>query len=421
MYNADLVRTDQYRSVSRRSVLKGLGTAATAGTVGLAGCLGGDDGGDGIHIGLQADSTGALSAYGYWHERVVDNYIEELNDNDGIDGQDIKLSVEDTETDSQQGIQAFRALVDREGVDFVIGTQDSGVAIATNSLAQELEVPYFPIGEAPSITGEDGNRWVLRHNHDTQLQANVAVDHGLDMGTDWTIIYQDYAFGQQYRDAIQNLFQGRDGTVLESIAVPVGETDLASYLNQVPDDTEVLFNALIGGSSVNFLRQSAELGVPGERLGAIASVEGLDVSELEAGEGAEYATMTPRELDEMGTDAYDHFYEIADVDGSDEVPVGGHWTAGYEALSWIRDAVEATGWSGEDDYQTFIEWFEDGPSVDGGTGYPQGPKYFRGEDHQCFMNMFVERIEDGELTVVNEVEFPEPPYEPRANLAGQEF
>jgi hypothetical protein len=37
------------------------------------------------------------------------------------------------------------------------------------------------------------------------------------------------------------------------------------------------------------------------------------------------------------------------------------------------------------------------------------------------MNMFVERIEDGKLTVVNEVEFSEPPYEPRANLAGQEF
>lgn len=389
----------------------------------LAGCLGsgGDDGS--ISIGLQADSTGALSAYGFWHQRIIENYIEELNDDGGIGGRDIELYVEDTETDSQQGVQAFRALVDREGVDFVIGSQDSGVSIATNSIAKELEVPYFPIGEAPSITGEDGNRWVVRNNHDTQLQANVAVNHGLEeLGTDWTIVYQDYAFGQQYRDAIEALFEDREGTVLETIAVPVGETDLASYLNQVPDDTEVLFNALVGGSSVNFLQQSVEMDVPGERLGAIASVEGIDISGLDEGaEGARYATMSPRELEGLDTDAYQHFREIADVDGTDEVPVGGHWTAGYEALSWIKDAAEAIEWSGEDDHRAFIEWFEEGPSVDGGEAYPQGAKYFRGEDHQCFMNMFVEQIQDGQLTVISEVEFPEPPFEPRANLAGQEF
>jgi len=421
MSNTNSSRKEEYRHFSRRSALKGLGAAATASVVSLAGCLG-SEGGDGIHIGLQADNTGALSAYGYWHERIVENYVDELNDNGGIDGEDVQVSVEDTETDAQTGIQAFRALAEREGVDFVIGSQDSSVAIATNRLAKELEVPYFPIGEAPSITGEDGNRWTVRHNHDTQLQANVAVQHGLDLGTDWTIIYQDYAFGQQYRDAIEDLFEGQDGTILESIGVPVGETDLASYLNQVPDDTEVLFNALIGGSSVNFLQQSSELGVSGERVGAIASIEGINVGELgESAEGAEYATMTPRNPDEMGTDAYENFIEVADVEGSGEVPVGGHWTASYEAVSWIKDAVEATDWSGGDDHQAFIEWFEDGPSVDGGDAYPQGPKYFRGEDHQCFMNMFVERIEDGELTVVNEVEFSEPPFEPRANLAGQEF
>jgi ABC-type branched-subunit amino acid transport system substrate-binding protein len=439
--------------LSRRRALQGL---TAAGLFGLAGCSG-DDGGDGgdgtggsdgsggtdggdggdgsdggttdtptsepIIIGLQADKTGPLSAYGFWHERVLKNYVDELNADVGIDGRQIELIVEDTATDSQQGIERFRALVQRDEADFVIGSQSSGVSIATNPLAKELQVPYFPLGEAPSITGSDGNRWVVRNNHDTEQQAEVAVQHGLgELGENWTIIFQDYAFGQQYRDAIQERLDPRGGTVVESIGVPVGETDLNSYLNQVPDDTEVLFNALIGGSSVNFLQQSSDLGVPGERLGAIASVEGIDIGGLgEGAEDAEYATMLPRELEEHPTDANTHLHEIADVEGTDEVPVGGHMSASYEALSWIKDAVEATGWSDADDHQSFIQWFEGGPSVEESTAYPQGPKYFRGEDHQCFMNMFVERIEGGQLRKVKEVEFDEPPYEPRANLAGQSF
>ena len=436
--------------ISRRAALKGMTAATVAGM--LAGCVGGDDdggndngngdsngngngndNGDGnggtttgddepIRIGLQADKQGALSAYGFWHERVLTNYVEELNGNGGIDGREIELLVEDTATESQQGIEAFRALVERDEADFVIGSQSSGVSIATNQLAKQLGVPYFPIGEAPSITGSDGNRWVIRNNHDTEQQADVAVQHGLEKGDNWTIIFQDYAFGQQYRDALTERLEPQGATVLESIGVPVGETDLNSYLNQVPDDTEVLFNALIGGSSVNFLQQSTELGVPGERIGAIASVEGIDVSGLGDGaEGAEYATMLPRELDEHPTEANQRFHEIADVEGTDEVQVGGHMTASYEALSWIKDAVEATGWSGEDDHQSFIQWFEDGPSVEESNAYPQGPKFFRGEDHQCFMNMFIERIEGGQLVTVNEIEVTEPPYEPRADLAGQSF
>lgn len=416
--------------ISRRAALSGLTTAAMV--AGIAGCTGGDDdGGNGgttdgsdepILVGLQADKQGALSAYGFWHERVLENYVEELNGDGGIDGRDVELLVENTETESQQGIEAFRALVERDDADFVIGSQDSGVCIATNQLAKQLEVPYFPIGEAPSITGSDGNRWVVRNNHDTEQQADVAVQHGLEKGDNWTIVFQDYAFGQQYRDALVERLEPQGATVLDSIGVPVGETDLTSYLNQVPDDTEVLFNALVGGSSVNFLQQSTDLGVPGERLGAIASVEGIDIGGLSDGaEGAEYATMLPRELDEHPTDANQHLHEIADVEGTDEVPVGGHVSASYEALSWIKDAVEATGWSSADDHRAFIEWFEEGPSVEESEAYPQGPKFFRGEDHQCFMDLFIERIEGGQLVKVEEIEVSEPSYEPRANLAGQSF
>jgi len=440
--------------VSRRSALKGLTAATGAGMVGLAGCLGGgngdgggDDGGGGgggdgdgdggggggstgggggsdepIKIGLQADMTGALSIYGFWHRRVLRNYVEQLNANGGIAGRDVELLSEDTETDARQGAQVFRKLVQQDGVDFVIGSQSSGVSIATNPLAKQFQTPYFPIGEAPSITGADGNRWIVRNNHSTDHAAQIAVEHGIEKGTNWSIVYQDYAFGQQYRDAIQAGVEQRDGEVLTSIGVPVGESDLTSYLNKVPEDTDVLFNALVGPSALNFLQQSADLGTPGSRLGAIASIEGTDIGSVgEGAQGAEYVTMLPREIDGYDTEANRHLRETAAADDADNVYLGGHINASYEALSWIKDAVEASGWSGESDNQAFIEWFESGPSVEGGTAYPQGPKFFRGADHQCFMNMFIERIEGSQLSRVKQVTVDEPSFEPRADLASQSF
>lgn len=417
---------DSVTGLSRREVLVAGGTGALAGLTGLAGCIGGSSGGDGgdpITVGLQADLTGALASYGFWHERVLRGYVSELNANGGIAGRDVELVVEDTATDAKQGVSAMRTLVQSQSADFVIGSQSSGVSIATNSVAKQLDVPYFPLGEAPSITGADGNRWVIRNNHNVTQAAIVAARHGLsNLGSKWTIVYQDYAFGKQYRDAVRTELEANGGEVLTTIPVQVGTNDLAPHLAKVPDDTEVLFNALIGGSAQSFLRQSADMDVPGARLGPIASVEGVGVGGLGPGaEGASYVTMLPRELSEFDTPGNRHLREVARVDETDEVLVGGHYFVSYEALSWIADAVTATGWESAEDHQTFVEWFEDGPAVEGSEAYPQGTKFFRGTDHLAFMNLFVEEIRDGSLRVVHEEEVTEPTFPPAADLAGQSF
>lgn len=432
----------------RRDAIKAVGAGVGLGGIGaVAGCLGddadgdaadgdgngttddtGDDGLDGdaapITLGLQVDRTGALSAYGFWHERTVRGYVDALNADGGIGGRTVDLVVEDTGSDQAQAGTTMRKLVQQQGADVVIGSQSSGVSIASTALAKRFEVPYFPLGEAPSITGADGNRWVLRNNHSTKQTAIAAVDWGVEeLGTEWTTVYQDYSFGQQYNEAVKQRLERAGGEVLEEIAVPTGTSDLAPYLNKVPDDTEVLFNALIGGSSTAFLRQSVDLDVPGERLGAIASVEGVDLSGVpDAADGAKYVTALPREPDQVDHPANDHLREVAGVDDTDETLVGGHYWASYEAVSWIADAVEATDWSGDDgDGRALVEWFETGPSVERTEAYPQGAKFFRPEDHQAFMDLHIEEIADDRLEVVDTIAIDEPPFESPVDYTAQSF
>lgn len=413
--------------VDRRTVVRTLGGA---GILGLAGCTGnqqdGSDGGGGgdggssvtVTVGLQGDMTGPLSTYGFWFERVLNGYVEELNANDGIGGMDVELAVEDTATDSKQGAMAFRKLVQQQDVDFVIGSFSSGVNIATNPLAKQLQTPYLPSGSAPSTTGEDGNRWVVRTAHEIKQNASLGVDWGVENhGSNWTVIYQDYAFGQQWLAAIKQFLQGR-GEVIQEIPVPVGATDLNSYLNKVPDGTEVLFSALILPSSINFLRQSQELNIPGARLGDISSIEGVKISEIqEAGQGATFITGLPPSLD---TEANQHLRDIGRVESANRNLVRQYWVA-YEALSFIKEAVEASDWQSGDDHQSFIEWFEEGPSVKESKAYPQGDKFIRPADHQAFMDRYLTRIEGPDLNVVTKLELPEPPTEAEIDYRNESF
>ena len=182
--------------MNRRNFIKSSGSAAVV--TGLACCggiLGGGGSSETVTIGLQADLTGSFANIGFWHERITEAYVEQLQESDDFD-HDIELAVADTATDSSQGVQAMRDLIQQDGADVVIGSQNSGVAIGSTSVAQETDTPYVSIAQAPSITGEDGNRWVLRHAEDVTQYAHVGVEYGVEnLGERWTILYQDYAFG----------------------------------------------------------------------------------------------------------------------------------------------------------------------------------------------------------------------------------
>lgn len=401
-----------------------LTTTGTVGAIGLAGCLGSIRGGgeDTVTIGLQADLTGAFANIGYWHERTVKGYVSELQDGDGIAGKDVELVVKDSATDSKEGVAAFRELAQEEAVDFVISSQNSGITIGSIPVAKQTETPYFSIAQAPSITGADGNRWVLRHAQDVVQMAVPSVQYGLDqLGSKWTVLYQDYAFGQQFNAELKSRVSAGGGEVLRSIPVQLGTTDLTSQLNNVPEDTEVLFGAVVPPTSISFLKQSIDLDIPGDRLGPIQSVETVDVSELPpAAAGANFITPMPRRVAEMDTPGFQHLDQVADADNAD-TPRLSHFVWSYEAVSWIKAAIEGSGWNSSDDNEPLIEWFEDGQSVEEGRDYPQGSKSFRGVDHQAFVPMYLERIEDGELQLIDTVEPDGAAHDPRAEIASQSF
>ena len=216
-------------ATDRRTLLKLTGGA---GLVALSGCLsttdddgdgsdGGDSddgsdgngGGDGedsteaYEIGMVDSQTGSLSAFGERNQRGVNLALNRVNDV-GIDGRELDIVVEDSESENQGGIAAAQKLVNQNGVPFLIGAVGSGVSIAIyDSVVSDTEVVQL----SQNSTGLNLTEFpgLLRMSPSGRSQSlalsNIIADDGYD---EVAITYVNNDYGQSLTDAFVDAYDG---------------------------------------------------------------------------------------------------------------------------------------------------------------------------------------------------------------------
>ncbi len=413
------------KAMTRRSFLKGLlgsSLSLAGGSFGFTRAFAGEP----ITVGLQVELTGGLATYGYWHLKSARAAVEKINSEGGIAGRKLKLLHEDTGTDPTTGSRKMRRLVLRRSADFVIGSQHSGVCLASLPVSLRFSIPYFPIGEATEITGSQGHKYVFRSNYSVEAHAESGYRWVMDnLGTDWTILYADYAMGQSALKEWRNRLKKSGGRVLNEIPVPQGTDDFGPYLRKVDrDNTEVLVIVLYGPDALACLRRSSEMGLDKEmhRFGNTGSVEALDV-DFPGAEGLWSITNYPRRLDEVpdrlrevNRDFRERVGVRPDGKGSEgRVVDASHFWIPWENLHLLREAVQVSGWKGKPDNPRLIEHLE-GVTVSGSLEHPQGEKYIRGVDHQGFHAQYIQRVQDGRLRIKERLAPESGEYEPNAVL-----
>ncbi|MDB9278430.1 ABC transporter substrate-binding protein [Halorubrum ezzemoulense] len=204
----------------RRTLLKLTGGA---GLVGLSGCLSttddgsdgsdGSDGGDGgdsteaYEIGMVDSQTGSLSAFGERNQRGVDLALSMVNEV-GINGRDLDIVVEDSESENQGGIAAAQKLVNQDGVPFLIGAVGSGVSLAIyESVIEGTDVVQL----SQNSTGLNLTEFpgLLRMSPSGRSQSlalsNLISDDGYD---EVAITYVNNDYGQSLTDAFVDAYEG---------------------------------------------------------------------------------------------------------------------------------------------------------------------------------------------------------------------
>ncbi|ONG55988.1 ABC transporter permease [Pseudoroseomonas deserti] len=179
------------------------------------------------------------------------------------------LNVEILSADHQQkadvGAAIARRWFDLDQVDVIVEVNNSAVALAVASVAQEKNRIHLNTGAVSSdLTGRGCNPNLLHWTSDSWMCANAVAPHVVKSGgKDWYFIAPDYAFGHSLQRDTARMVEQAGGQVLGRTFYPFpSTTDFSSYLLQaVRSGAKVLGFANGAGDLQNSLKQAHEFGI----------------------------------------------------------------------------------------------------------------------------------------------------------------
>src|SRR5579859_6782314 len=250
------------RSIRRRTILR---AGAAAGALQLAPpFILSARGESPIKLGMVDPFTGVYAAIAQSEMEGAKFAIAEINKKGGVLGRQLELLVEDSANDVGTGVQKARKLIERDGVQFLIGDVNSGIALAIAQVSNEKKVLHVVSGgHTDGITGKDCHWNVYRVCNTTKMEANSVAELLFNKyGKKWHFITPDYAFGHTLQEAAAADLKKYGGTMTGNELTPLGTTDFSAYLIKArAANPDVLLVLPQGLDMVNCLKQVAQFGI----------------------------------------------------------------------------------------------------------------------------------------------------------------
>ncbi len=179
-------------------------------------------------------------------------------------GKPVEIVVADHQNKADIGAAIARRWFDAEGVDLVIGFDNSAVALAVEQLAAERN--RIAIAGAVGSTAFTGKActsteasWIYDSYALTTSLARAVVAEGRDT---WFFVTVDYAFGHSLEADATSAVRTAGGRVLGGVRHSLGTADFSSYLLQAQaSGAKVVALANGAGDMVNAIKQAGEFGL----------------------------------------------------------------------------------------------------------------------------------------------------------------
>lgn len=126
---------------------------------------------DKVKIGVITPQTGPVSIYGQANENGIKLAVKEINEDGGVDGKEIELSVLDDKGEITDAVTSYNKLIE-EDVDLIIGAFTSKPSLAVAQTAVNNDIPVItPGGTQEEIT--DGKENVFRQTFTNSYQGGL--------------------------------------------------------------------------------------------------------------------------------------------------------------------------------------------------------------------------------------------------------
>ncbi len=310
----------------------------------------------------------------------------------GILGKKVAFVTGDTQTKSDAARASAKRMIEADKAIMISGGSSSGVAVAVQSLCQDMGVMFMAgLTHSNDTTGKDKRRYGFRHFFNAYMSGQalgpiLAEEYGKDRRA--YHLTADYTWGWTQEESIKNATEGLGWETVEAVRTPLGAGDFSQYLTPVLNSgADVLILNHYGGDMVNSLRQAVtqfdmrSKQVNGKDFQIVVPL----FSELMAqgaGEAVKGILGTANwdwKLDNAATKAFSKSF--GEEYGSP--PSQAAHTCYVQTLLYAN-AAETAGTFYPPELIKALEGFEF-------DGMGNGPTLYRAEDHQCFKDVLVVR------------------------------
>jgi branched-chain amino acid transport system substrate-binding protein len=173
------------------------------------------------------------------------------------------------------GANIAREWIDRDGIDAIVDSPNSSVALAVRNVVQQSNRALLISGASSSdLTGKSCSPNLVHWTYDTYALATgvarAVVESG---GKTWFTLTADYAFGYAMEQDIKNIVQKNGGSVVGGVRTPINSQDFSSFLLQAQaSKAQVVGLINAGGDTINSIKQSVEFGIAAGGQRVVATV-----------------------------------------------------------------------------------------------------------------------------------------------------
>ena len=222
-----------------------------------------------IKVGVLTSLTANFAPWGIQFRAGAAMAVNEINRKGGVKGRLLNLAVADDQSIPNGGIDGFRKLTQEDKVVSVGGVVGSNVGLATARLAEQAQVPLFLLraGDDKILTMQ--SRYTFRTclppaQEDAPPILDLAQARGVkSVGA----IVADYAWGQAFKAALQDTFEGVSGIKLNIQVAPLPATDFTPYLRALGNVGMIVATGHPPGGGA-ILAQAGQLGMKAPVIGA---------------------------------------------------------------------------------------------------------------------------------------------------------
>jgi len=308
---------------------------------------------------------------------------------DGVLGKKIEYVTGDTQTKADAARSSARRMIEKDGVIMFSGGSSSSVAVAQQSLAQEVGVVFMcGLTHANDTTGKDRRRYGFRHFFNA-YQSGQALGPVLAefLGTERRAYHltADYNWGWTQEESIKDATEQLGWETAALVKTPLGAGDFSQYITPVLNSgADVLILNHYGNDMVNSLTQAVQFGLRDREVNgqAFQVVVPLYSRLMAQGAGDNVkgifgTTNWNWSLQDEGSQAF-----VRSFGQEYGFPPSQAAHTCYVNTLPYANAAETAGTFSPPEVIRQLEDF-------GFDGMGNGPTLYRGEDHQCFKDVLV--------------------------------